>query len=204
MDTFVVAAVGILSAMTGFWIGRSLQWNMEDDEDHPGAKKILKGNEIISPAAGAVKVVEENGKKEMHIIPEQGKIYAPAAGRVTKLYPMGQAMLLETEFGAEILLKVGNGIDDMYSNCYRCRVMEHEYIRKGALILEYDPKAIVAYGASPEVSVSLQNQDVFEQVNVTELSRMKVGEPLMYVARGERAQLEGELLEPRIGVEPFW
>ena len=77
MDLFVLAAVGILSAMTGFWIGRSLQWNLEEEEEYPKAKKILKGNEIAAPAAGEVKITEENGTKKMHIMPEQGKIYSP-------------------------------------------------------------------------------------------------------------------------------
>ncbi|MBR1853876.1 MAG: PTS glucose transporter subunit IIA [Lachnospiraceae bacterium] len=204
MDTFVLVAVGVLASMIGFWIGRSLQWNMEDDEIDPGAKLILKGNEIVSPVAGAVNVVEANGRKEMHIMPEQGKVYAPAEGRITKLFPMGSAMLLETEFGADIMLKVGDKVDDMYSGCYRCRVMEHEYVRKGALLLEYDPEGLVAGGADPEVAVSVQNADAFEQIRVTELPHMKAGEPLIYVARGDRSQAVGELLERRSGMEPFW
>ncbi|MBR1701748.1 MAG: PTS glucose transporter subunit IIA [Lachnospiraceae bacterium] len=204
MDMFVLVAVGILSAMTGFWIGRSLQWNLAEDEEAYKTKKILKGNEIVSPVTGEVRVTEENGKREMHIMPEQGKIYAPAAGKIQKLYPMGSAMLLETEFGAKILLKVGEHVDDMYSDCYRCRVMEHEYVRKGALIMEYDPKGIAAGGANPEVMVSVQNAEAFEQMAVTELAHMKVGEPLIYVARGGRLQVEGELLENRGEMELFW
>ena len=146
MDTFVLIAVGVLAAMTGFWIGRSLQWNTEEEEDVTGSKIILKGNEIVAPVAGTVTVTESDGKKEMHIIPDQGKVYAPAEGRITKLYPMGSAMLLETEFGADILLKIGDKVDDMFSGCYRCRVMEHEYVRKGALLLEYDPESLSAGG----------------------------------------------------------
>lgn len=204
-----MAAVGILSAMTGFWIGRSLQWNVEEEEENPKAKRILKGNEIVAPATGTVKVAEENGRKELLLVPEQGKIYAPAAGRITKLYPMGCAMLLQTEFGAEVLLKAGEGIDDMYSGYYRCRVMEHEYVRKGALILEYDPRGIASEGANPQVSVSVQNEEMFEQLRVTELSHMKAGEPMIYVAKGERpgvhgSMQDGELLAQRAGMERLW
>ena len=204
MDTFVLIAVGVLAAMTGFWIGRSLQWNAEEEEDVTGSKIILKGNEIVAPVAGTVTVTESDGKKEMHIIPDQGKVYAPAEGRITKLYPMGSAMLLETEFGADILLKIGDKVDDMFSGCYRCRVMEHEYVRKGALLLEYDPESLSAGGADPGVAVSVQNADEFEQLRVTELPRMKAGEPLIYVARGDRERLRGELWDHRAGMEPFW
>lgn len=203
MDTFVVVAVGILSAMTGFWIGRSLQWNLVDEEGDANARRILKGNEIVAPATGTVRLVETEGRREMHLVPEQGKIYAPAAGRILKLYPMGRAMVLQTEFGAEILLKAGDGVDDMYSRYYRCRVMEHEYVRKGALLLEYDPWGIASEGADPEISVSLQNPEAFEQLQMTELTHMKVGEPMIYVARGDRPQLEGELLSGS-GTDLFW
>lgn len=204
MDVFVLASVAVLSAMMGFWAGRSLQWREEDDERDPRIKRILQGNEIGSPATGTVNVTEENGRREMRIFPEQGKIYAPAAGRIMRLYPMGRAMLLKTEFGAEVLLKAGTGVDDMYSGCYRCRVMEHEYVRKGALLLEYDMEQIAARGAEPEVTVSVENADTFAQISVTELTHMKTGEPLIYMARGNRSQDAGELLERGERVQPFW
>lgn len=204
MDVFVLVSVAILSAMMGFWAGRSLQWRVEDDERESRIKRILQGNEIGSPATGTVSMTEENGRREMLILPEQGKVYAPAAGRIMRLYPMGRAMLLKTEFGAEILLKVGSGVDDLYSGCYRCRVMEHEYVRKGTLLLEYDMEQITAWGASTEVALCVENEDTFAQISVTELAHMKAGEPLIYVARGNRLQDAGELLESRERVQPFW
>ena len=58
--------------------------------------------------------------------------------------------------------------------------------------------------ADPGVAVSVQNADEFEQLRVTELPRMKAGEPLIYVARGDRERLRGELWDHRAGTEPFW
>ena len=149
-------------------------------------------------------VTEENGKKQLRILPEQGKVYAPAAGRIKKLYPMGQAMLLQTEYGAEILLQVGDRVDDMYSVYYRCRVMEHEYVRKGSLLLEFDPAGIEQEGASAEIRISVENAQAFDSVTVSEQGALRAGEPLLYVAKGDRPQEAGELLEPRERIQPFW
>ena len=206
MDLFVMAAVAILSAMSGFWVGRSLQWQVEETEKIHG-RSILQGRAIVSPAQGQVTVAEENGRRIQRITPEQGKIYAPASGRISRLYPMGSAMLLQTEFGADVLIRAGEGVDDMCSDFYRCRVMEHEYVRKGALILEYDPEGIRARGANPEVLVSVENEDEVGKVTMSEESRMKAGDPLLYIscADGKAANpTYGEIMDRDRKVGLFW
>lgn len=238
MDMFVVGAVAVLAAMSGFWIGRSLQWqlagapedmaenntesnivsnmdilntdiemseelgiryNAERNENargyqrtrnrlegksdkHRQTKTISTGREIGSPVAGQVSVFEENGKRKLRILPDQGKIYAPASGKIQHLYPMGSAMLLKTEFGAEIMLRAGQHVDEMCSDFYRCRVMEHEVVRKGTLLLEYDPAKISAEGADPGIVMSIENEEEFGGMTVTGQKRMKAGEPILYVA----------------------
>lgn len=195
MDMFVLGAVAILAAMTGFWLGKSLQWYAADEEEAENVRMILKGREISSPVAGQVSMEEENGKKRLRIVPEQGKLYAPASGRISRLYPMGCAMLLKTEFGAEILMKAGDHVDEMFSEYYRCRVMEHEFVKKGALLMEYDPAAISAEGADPEVFISVENEDAFAGVAAAAQKRTKVGEPLLYVSCADGVDIYGELLE---------
>jgi PTS system beta-glucosides-specific IIC component len=188
MDLFVLGAVAVLAAMTGFWTGRSIQWQLVEAEGATGevtrekraqAAMIAQGKEIGSPVAGEATAYQEDGRHKVRIRPEQGKVYAPAAGKITRLYPMGSAMLLQTEFGAEILLQAGSHVDEMCSAYYRCRVMEHEYVRKGALL--YDCAGIVAEGADGEVIVSVENEEELEGVTALGQSRAKVGEPILYV-----------------------
>lgn len=206
MDLFVLASVAILAAMSGFWVGRSLQWQLEETES-AHVKAILQGREIASPAQGRVSVTEENGRRTLHILPDQGKVFAPASGRISRLYPMGRAMLLKTEFGADILIRAGERVDDMCSDFYKCLVMEHEYVRKGALILEYDPEGISALGADPEVLVSVENEEEIGKVTVCEESRMKAGDPLLYISCGDGKEADfsyGELLDAERKVGLFW
>lgn len=211
MDMFVLGAIAILAAMAGFWAGRSVQWQLveaaeADVEESRGtvpdtgvrperraesrkqSKTLSLGREIGSPVAGQVSVFEEEGKRKVRILPDQGKVYAPTSGKIRRLYPMGSAMLLQTEFGAELLLQAGNHADEMCSGFYHCRVMEHEYVRKGTLLLEYDPAGIGREGADPEVILGVENEEELGYVTVTAQSRIKVGEPVLYIACGKHSE----------------
>lgn len=151
-------------------------------------KTVSLGREIGSPVAGQMGVYVEDGRRKLRLLPDQGKVYAPASGRIQRLYPMGCAMLLHTEFGADLLMQVGSGVDEMCSGFYHCRVMEHEYVRKGTLLLEYDPAGIRGEGASPEVILSVENEEDLGGVTVTGQNRIKVGETILYIACGRHSE----------------
>lgn len=191
MDLFVLAAVAVLSAMVGFWLGKSLQWKEWDDEETAEGLRIARGREVGSPAGGVVSIAEENGKTMVKIMPVKGKVYAPVAGRVAHLYPMGSAMILKTDFGAELSLEIGAGADEMCSDFFRCRVIEHEVVKKGALILEYDLEKLQAEGISPEICLGVQNTDLFEQTVSATGPTVKIGEPVLYLV----GTVEEELVE---------
>ena len=159
-----------------------------NSKSRKNGKTLSLGREIGSPVTGQVSIYEEDGRRKMRLLPDQGKVYAPVAGRIRHLYPMGRAMLLQTEFGAEILLQAGSHVDEMCSNYYRCRVMEHEYVRKGALLLEYDPASICAEGAEPEVLLSIENEADLGKMTVAARTRMKAGEPILYVDCGKHME----------------
>lgn len=211
MDMFVLGAIAVLAAMAGFWAGRSVQWQLveaaeADVEEGRGtaadvsarperraesrrqSKTVSLGREIGSPVAGQVSVFEEEGKRKVRILPDQGKVYAPTSGKIRHLYPMGSAMLLQTEFGADILLRAGSHVDEMCSDYYHCRVMEHEYVRKGTLLLEYDPAGIGREGADPEIVLSVENEEELGGMTVTGQGRIKAGEPVLYVACGKHSE----------------
>lgn len=208
MDMFVLAAVAVLAAMAGFWAGRSLQWQlaegMMDGEDEEGTgsgggiegrgkngvqRKISLGQVIASPVAGIMTGSMEDGRPVISINPEQGRVYAPAAGRITRLYPMGSAMKLRTEFGAELLIQVGSRVDEMQSDLYRCRVMEREVVRKGKLLLEYDVDGLRAEGAGPEVTMRVENGES-DSVAMAGNARVNAGDEVMWVKDHSSAKRE--------------
>lgn len=206
MDIFVLGAVAVLSAMVGFWIGRSLNWQLAEAEamasaGHEGVvekptrrgqfKTVSRYREIGAPVGGELNVFEENGHKKVRIQPRQGKVYAPASGKITHLYPMGSAMTLQTDFGARILLRVGSHVDEMSSEFYRCRVMENEVVRKGALILEYDPEGIRTNGGEAEVILGIENEEDLGPLTLSSGTHAKAGEPILYVACDTHSESSG-------------
>lgn len=167
-------------------------------------KVLTPGREVVSPATGQMSIFEEDELRKVRILPDYGRVYAPASGRIKRLYPMGSAMLLRTEFGADIMIQIGGNVDEMCSGFYRCRVMEHEIVRKGALLLEYDPAALTLAGASPEIILTVENEQDLEKVTITGGSRIKFGEPLLYISckEGDLYESSGGVVE--IGKETWY
>lgn len=190
--------------MAGFWTGRSLQWQLADTEEGiaareaetadtrgaPGARhargvrRIPVGHEIGSPVSGSLSCASENGQSVLRLAPDRGRVYAPAAGRILRLYPMGCAMLLRTDFGADLYLQAGSGADEMQSGCYRCRVMEREVVRKGSLLLEYDLEGLHRDGAGTEVTLRVvprEREETPMDVTVTDRPYVKAGDCVMHM-----------------------
>lgn len=197
MDLFVMTAIAVLSAMTGFWLGRSITWQLAgtesgislvtEEENAPAKPRFGEGihlqyREICSPVSGEISAEEEGGRKRISIRPLKGKLYAPASGKITRLYPMGRSMVLRADFGAEILITVGERVDEMFSDCYRCRIMENEIVRKGSLLLEFAPECLAEKGADPKVTLRVENEELLGPLTYSDQGRVKAGEPILYVA----------------------
>ena len=114
-------------------------------------------------------------------MPEQGQLYAPAAGKIIRLYPLGNRMLLRTDSGVELLLQVGGNLDELCGSYFRPRVMQNEIVNKGKLLLEYDREGLLSEGADTGVSISVESADKLQDITVTGKERIKAGEELLWV-----------------------
>ena len=189
--TFVIAVIAL---MAGLWIGCSIRWMAEETEEQVKAgeegqsgnplkkneKRILLGWMVASPVAGLVRPFYEGNRCGVLIQPEEDAVYAPVSGRIIKLFPMGRAMLIATDFEKEILLKVGNGGDEMCSMYYRSRVVQNEIITKGKLLLEFDRRGLENQGVDMTVTVSLENSMEESNVAITSKEFVKTGEDLIW------------------------
>ena len=55
----------------------------------------------------------------------------PTAGKVLKLYPMGNRIRFRTDSGVELLLNICKDKEELHSTYYRCNVLPNEIVRKG-------------------------------------------------------------------------
>lgn len=177
------------TARTGRPAGQEMAMEAADLEEpytrqrrRKGAERVIPtGKAIGSPCSGEVSFFYEGSRRGAVIEPSQGLLYAPASGKITRLYPMGNAFLLSTDFGIELLLKVGSKRDELLSMYYRPRIVQNEIVNKGKLLLEFDLEGLKAQGAEVSVSVTVEAADDYRDILVTEKENVRVGETVLWV-----------------------
>lgn len=146
-----------------------------------GEKRISLGWAIGSPASGEVSTFFEGSRRGAVIRACDGFLYAPASGKITRLYPLGNQMILRTDSGVELLIRVGSHADELCSMYYRPRVVQNEIVNKGKLLLEYDVEALRKEGMDADISISVEAAEDFRDIIVTEKGLVKTGEELLWV-----------------------
>lgn len=143
---------------------------------------------VGSPVKGWLLSCRDDGHPSLVIQPEEDRLYAPAGGKIVKLFPMGNAFLLRTEFGTELYLQVGNVKDDLMGRYFRPRVVQNEIVTKGKLLLEFDIPNLVAEGISPAVTVRVENHSYGTNVRLAAREQTRTGEEILTVS--ERAGMD--------------
>lgn len=207
MQIFDIVAAGILGLLIGFWSGRSLRWKIEEtEEDAAGAYEerkmagnrqlTMQGTVIGSPVNGEIrKNTEEmpegagaSGSGQICITPADGRVYAPAAGKVLKLYPMGNRIRFRTDSGVELLLNICRDREELHSSYYHCNVLQNEVVRKGKLLVEFDKDGLTGEGVDTAVTVEMCASADTGQFVKTWKDYIRAGEELLWVQRRGRNQ----------------
>lgn len=155
------------------------------------AEKNGKGWSVGSPVSGQMTVLQEGPSAAIAILPMEDKLFAPAAGKITKLYPLGNVFQLCTEFGAELYIQAGTVQDELLGRYFRPRIIQNEIVSKGKLLLEFDRQRLEAEGASTEVSVRINSSFYGSDVITAAEGPVKTGEDILWI------QEEAEYAEPR-------
>lgn len=107
----------------------------------PVAGEAVPISEVSDPTFG-----DEILGKGVAIRPSQGKIFAPFDGTVDMMFETGHAVNLISEGGVELLIHVGLDTVKLKGEHYTAHVKNGDAIKKGQLLLEFDPAAIAAAG----------------------------------------------------------
>jgi len=134
-----------------------------------------------SPVSGELFLREDQDQIRVVIQPEQDRLYAPADGKITRLFPMGNAFLFTTEFGLELYIQVGEAEDELLGRYYRPRVIQNEVVTRGKLLLEFDRQGLEAEGASSEVSICVESCFYGGDVRATGAEWVAPGEEILRV-----------------------
>lgn len=154
-------------------------------------KKKEKGHVIVSPAKGksvALKEVsdptfaEEMLGKGAAVIPEEGKIYAPADGEIGMVFDTLHAVSMTTDFGAELLIHIGLDTVKLKGEGFKGHVKAGDHVKKGDLLLEADLEKVKAAGYDIITPVVVCNTPDFASVERIESEDVNVGDDFIIVS----------------------
>lgn len=78
--------------------------------------------------------------------PTEGKLYAPADGKVTVAFPTGHAIGMRTDKGLEVLMHIGFDTVELDGKHFTPKVEKGQEVKRGDVLVEFDMAAIKAAG----------------------------------------------------------
>ena len=128
------------------------------------------GIEITAPVAGKVVALEDVPDPTfaqgilgpgIAIEPAEGRIVAPADGTVDVMFETGHAVSMTTADGAELLIHVGIDTVQLEGKHYKACCKAGQQVKKGDVLIEFDPAAIKAEGYQIVTPILVCNPDAF-------------------------------------------
>lgn len=198
MGNLIVAVTGVVITMVIAFLATMILYKEPEAEEkttemeRPAEEKkdpsMLRRIEIASPMKGEVKKLSEvrdeafaSGVlgKGAAVLPEEGKVHAPADGEVTALFPTLHALGMKTADGAELLIHIGMDTVQLNGEGFEAHVKEGDQVKKGQLLISFDKELIEGKGYCLETPVLITNPDDYLEVVEPEPGRIMYGETLL-------------------------
>lgn len=153
-----------------------------------GFMKGKKGSPLGAPIKGECIPIcevadptfaEEILGKGIAIKPVDGKVFAPADGTISTLFPTGHAVGITTEEGAEVLIHVGLDTVELKGEHFQALVEVGQKVKMGECLLEADLEAIRKAGYDTVTPVLICNSDEFPDIERKTEGIVDVGEEIM-------------------------
>ena len=155
-------------------------------------KKKDKDIEIGSPVQGeavAIKEVsdptfgEEILGKGVAIIPSEGKIYAPADGKIEMIFDTKHAVSMTTVDGAELLIHIGLDTVALKGEYFEAHRANGDLVKKGDLLISVDLAAVKAAGYDTITPVVVCNTPEYQSVNAVTGSQVNPGDTVLILKK---------------------
>lgn len=110
------------------------------------------------------------------IVPEEDRICAPCAGKVSMVFPSGHALGLTTADGLELLLHVGLNTVMLNGDGFEVAVKEGDDVTPGTELIQFDSEKIKKAGYSLISPILVTNVDDVKEILPPEKETVKAGE----------------------------
>lgn len=125
----------------------------------PVAGQVVPITQVSDPTFG-----EEILGKGVAIKPTEGKVFAPCDATVDLMFDTGHAVSLVSDSGIEILIHVGLDTVALKGQHYTIHAHNGDKVKKGDLLIEFDPEAIAAAGYDTITPVVICNSGDFAAI----------------------------------------
>lgn len=122
---------------------------------------------------------EEILGKGIAVKPSEGKIFAPANGIITTVFPTGHAVGLTTPDGAEILIHVGLDTVQLKGQFFKILVEPDQQVKAGDALLEADISEISKAGYDTVTPMIICNSADFAKVECKTEGMVEAGEEVI-------------------------
>lgn len=204
MGNLIVAIVGVIITMILAFVatmilykdetpkqeGKETSSITEKKQQEHSENKMVKQLEIASPIKGSVLKLEKMKDdafasgvlgKGAAIIPEEGKVFAPADGVITALFPTLHAIGMQADNGLELLIHIGLDTVQLNGEGFQAMVKQGDRVKKGQLLVTFDKEFIESKGFCLETPVLVTNSDDFLEVIETKQAQVSPGDCLITV-----------------------
>ncbi|MEH6944955.1 beta-glucoside-specific PTS transporter subunit IIABC [Bacillus sp. JJ722] len=156
------------------------------DDSHGESGTKGKDDVIASPFNGEVKDLSSlkdaafaSGAlgQGIAIEPSEGKLFSPASGTVSVLFPTNHAIGITTDEGTELLIHIGMDTVQLNGKYFTAHIAQGARIEKGQLLIEFDIAAIKEEGYVVTTPVVLPNSTDYN-LAVNEVKQIKAGDKL--------------------------
>lgn len=120
---------------------------------------LIPLNEVNDPVFGGGAM-----GRGMAVKNPEGKVYSPFDGEVTVFFPTGHAIGLKSTDGIELLIHVGMDTVKLNGQCFSPKAEANDKVKRGQLLLEFDPEGIVEAGYETTTPVVVTNHAEFGNI----------------------------------------
>ncbi len=137
-----------------FGYAKGRQIPMEDVKDETFANKVL--------GDGAA------------VIPDEGKVYAPADGTILSVFDTKHAVCFASKFGTEILIHIGVDTVNLQGKYFTAHVKDGDTVKKGQLMIEFDKEQIQKAGYDTTIPMIFTDLPEDRSLEISEPGSMTV------------------------------
>ena len=137
----------------------------------PAKGKAVPLSEVNDPT-----FAEEVLGKGVAVIPAEGRICAPADGKIGMVFDTLHAVSMVTDYGAEVLIHVGLDTVKMSGEGFKGHVKSGDHVKKGDLLLELDLEKVKAAGYDTITPMIVCNTPDYASVEALAGKEVAVGD----------------------------